>query len=137
MPDKKFDYGKFLIRLMRKLYEVERAHAMTEGRDFFGTIDLPRDVEWDTFRAHYDSDDVKAHAQFWSDYLAFPPAAEMLREEVPRVYSAEEWLSDLIEQIEDCERAVMEHGRPEDALALKQLLEMRDEALQSGKITKH
>ena len=61
MPDKKLDYGKSLIRLMPTLYEAERVQAMTGGRDFFGTIDVPRDVEWDTFRAHYDSDDVNLY----------------------------------------------------------------------------
>ena len=137
MPDKKLDYGKSLIRMMRTLYEAERVQAMTGGRNFFGTIDLPRDVEWDTFRAHYDNDDVKAHTRFWSDYLAFPPAAEALREALSGKYSIEDWYSDLLDDIERCQRHVMEHGRPEDALALKQLLEMRDEVRQSGKITEH
>ena len=137
MTDKKLDYGKSLIRFMRKLYEVERAHALTEGRDFFGTIDLPRDVEWDTFRAHYDNDDVKAFNNFWSDYLAFPPAAEALREASLRQTTLEKSFSELFDMIDECKRDVMEHGRPEDALALKQLFEMRDEVLQSGKITEH
>jgi len=137
VPDKKFDYGKSLIRMMRILYETERAQAMTGGRNFFGTIDLPRDVEWDRFRAYYGSDDIKAHTRFRSDYLAFPPAAEALREAMSRITSIEDSYSDLLDCIVRCQQDVMEHGRPEDALALKQLLEMRDEVLESGKITEH
>lgn len=119
---------------LRKFFKLLRS----EGADVLKHLGLPADVTWKQFRKRYSGEPLSTLVQVHAEAMRHEHFAAKSREAAALIgLNRDVFLNELTNDIEMCQRRVMEHGRLEDRQALADLLALYRELTETWKAAKH